>query len=540
LTETLAHYPKHSIWHIANLMYSLNNHRKTVAKKLLRDVYKRLTNPNSSQYSKNDAQMLADSQALFQNFINLAGHQTKEKKIRWNIDKKVTLVNFLVPTKQVLLSCGQAQHTGDASTPAFSNYMQIAELQEQVDVASSKAKPKAIVLLTQCGKKVKFLCKQEKDGDLRKDAHMMEVNTLVNRLLTANIGARQRKLNITTYGVICLNEECGLLEWVNHTECLRQVVNASYNYDPVHYPNISFRDILQPYTDFQAKHEHNVPQLVQAYSQLVSSFHYRPSFHKWFLHKHSDPTAWLLARERYTHSVAAWSAVGYIIGLGDRHTENILINTATCEAVHVDFDCLFDKGLHLLRPEIVPFRLTSNMIDAMGITGVEGVYRSTLELSLSVLREHREALLSVLEPFLRDPTVSWSRLGRAQRTTESSAQNGSNAGGQGAGGVDSENKEANEMLVKISERLKGVYNIVHPHRDKLLRSSSASAGTETASADNPEASANLSKGLGAGKEEQSLPLSVQGQAQRLIDEATAVENLAQLYVGTSPSFYTDC
>jgi hypothetical protein len=32
--------------------------------------------------------------------------------------------------------------------------------------------------------------------------------------------------------------------------------------------------------------------------------------------------------------------------------------------VHVDFDCLFDKGLTLLRPEIVPFRLTPNMVSS--------------------------------------------------------------------------------------------------------------------------------------------------------------------------------
>lgn len=52
-------------------------------------------------------------------------------------------------------------------------------------------------------------------------------------------------------------------------------------------------------------------------------------------------------------------------GLGDRHTENILIDTTNAENINCDFDCLFDKGLGLNRPEIVPFRLTPNMVDAM-------------------------------------------------------------------------------------------------------------------------------------------------------------------------------
>lgn len=42
-------------------------------------------------------------------------------------------------------------------------------------------------------------------------------------------------------------------------------------------------------------------------------------------------------------SAAVWSSVGHVVGLGDRHGENLLIHTESGECVHVDFDCLFDK-----------------------------------------------------------------------------------------------------------------------------------------------------------------------------------------------------
>lgn len=109
--------------------------------------------------------------------------------------------------------------------------------------------------------------------------------------------------------------------------------------------------------------------------------------------------------------------MGHVVGLGDRHTENILLDVTNGECVHVDFDCLFDKGVTLARPEIVPFRLTYNMVDAMGPNGVEGTFRRTMEVTMSLLRDNRDTLMSVLEPFLRDPTVSWSRSGRAQRAS---------------------------------------------------------------------------------------------------------------------------
>jgi hypothetical protein len=43
--------------------------------------------------------------------------------------------------------------------------------------------------------------------------------------------------------------------------------------------------------------------------------------------------------------------------------------------VQIDFGVLFDQGLSLPVPEIVPFRLTQNMVDSFGVCGVEGTFR---------------------------------------------------------------------------------------------------------------------------------------------------------------------
>lgn len=45
--------------------------------------------------------------------------------------------------------------------------------------------------------------------------------------------------------------------------------------------------------------------------------------------------------------------VGYIVGLGDRHSMNILIDPATGEVVHIDLGVAFDQGLMLKTPERV-------------------------------------------------------------------------------------------------------------------------------------------------------------------------------------------
>ena len=65
---------------------------------------------------------------------------------------------------------------------------------------------------------------------------------------------------------------------------------------------------------------------------------YPPLFYWWFIKNLQDPHKWFEARTKFALSAAAWSAVGHVIGLGDRHSENILLDISNGECVHVDFD----------------------------------------------------------------------------------------------------------------------------------------------------------------------------------------------------------
>lgn len=58
-------------------------------------------------------------------------------------------------------------------------------------------------------------------------------------------------------------------------------------------------------------------------------------------------------------------------------------------------------------PERVPFRLTQNMVDGLGVTGVEGVFRNASEITMQLLRDNKDVLMSVLDAFIHDPLVEW-------------------------------------------------------------------------------------------------------------------------------------
>ena len=61
-------------------------------------------------------------------------------------------------------------------------------------------------------------------------------------------------------------------------------------------------------------------------------------------------------RRRPTPRPARIAQVGHIVGLGDRHAHNILVDTRSAEVVHIDFGVTFEQGKALATPETVPFR----------------------------------------------------------------------------------------------------------------------------------------------------------------------------------------
>lgn len=62
-------------------------------------------------------------------------------------------------------------------------------------------------------------------------------------------------------------------------------------------------------------------------------------------------------------SVAVSSMIGYVLGIGDRHVHNILIDNFSAEVIHIDLGISFEQGKTLNTPEMVPFRLTRDIED---------------------------------------------------------------------------------------------------------------------------------------------------------------------------------
>nr|XP_044992414.1 serine/threonine-protein kinase ATR isoform X2 [Jaculus jaculus] len=387
----------------------------------------------------------------------------------------VTFSEIIIPLQSVMIPTLPSIPGAHANHEPFpGHWAYLAGFDDVVEILSSLQKPKKISLKGSDGKLYIMMCKPK--DDLRKDCRLMEFNSLINKILRKDAESRRRELHIRTYAVIPLNDECGIIEWVNNTAGLRPILTKIYKEKGVYMTGKELRQCMQPKS--------------AALSEKLKVFHeillprHPPVFHEWFLRTFPDPTSWYSSRSAYCRSTAVMSMVGYILGLGDRHGENILFDSFTGECVHVDFNCLFNKGETFEVPEIVPFRLTHNMVNGMGPMGTEGLFRRACEVTLRLMRDQREPLMSVLKTFLHDPLVEWSKpvKGHSKTTINETGE--------------VVNEKAKTHVLDIEQRLKGVIK----NRNRVT----------------------------------GLPLSIEGHVHYLIQEATDDSLLCQMYLGWTP------
>ena len=329
---------------------------------------------------------------------------------------------------------------------------------------------------------------------------MEQVFEQVSNLLKDHRTTRQRNLGIRTYKVIPLTKNSGVIEFVQNTIPLNEYLNPAHQrYYPKDYKHSRARKEI---ADAQGKqHE----QRVRAYQTVTANFH--PVMRFFFMEKFLDPHEWFYKRLNYSRSTAAVSILGHVLGLGDRHGHNILLDEKTGEVVHIDLGVAFEAGRVLPVPEVVPFRLTRDLVDGMGLTGVEGVFRRCCNFTLEALRRDQEAIMTILDVLRYDPLYSWSisplRLQKMQENNEQAAADAAAGGSIAASsaGVSSANLGGGEAVGVIAAR-----------REEAEPSEADRALTVVA------------KKLGKA-------LSVEATVNELIRQATDERNLAVLYCG---------
>eukprot|EP01088_Endostelium_zonatum_P000895 TRINITY_DN1115_c0_g1_i1.p1 TRINITY_DN1115_c0_g1~~TRINITY_DN1115_c0_g1_i1.p1 ORF type:complete len:1488 (-),score=370.97 TRINITY_DN1115_c0_g1_i1:54-4517(-) len=407
---------------------------------------------------------------------------------------------------------------------AYHDVIRISSFSMPVTLITSKQRPKRLTIFGSNGKAYTFLLKGHED--LRQDERVMQVFGLINSKLTSDrktLGGGNeigQGLKIQQYSIIPLSPVSGLIGYLlnhitlhdlicNYRDSQKIAIKAEFN---------AMRNMAPSYLLL------SVIQKVEVFKEGLKSTE-GDDLEKIFWLKSPNSEVWLERRTNYTRSLATMSMVGYILGLGDRHLRNIMLDKGTGKITHIDFGDCFEVAIHRDKyPERIPFRLTRMLIKAMEVSGIEGNFRSTCERVMRVMHDNKESVMAVLEAFVHDPLINWRLLTPSEVDGHLSPQSERHREEEKeqkvvVGSVTTKSRRTIEDLQDFSQSCEGE-PVVHKRAEAAIRRVRAKLdGTDFSP-----------RGRG-------LPivrLTVEQQVESLIEQATSHENLCQLYVGWCP------
>ena len=403
-------------------------------------------------------------------------------------------------------------------------------------VLNSKQHPRKLVIYGSDGKEYPFLLKGHED--IRQDERVMQLFGLINTLLSKDSSTREKNLSIKRYPVIPLSHNTGIIGWVSNCDTLHQLIKDYRQINKVPL-NIEHRLMAK----FHPKFDLSLSMTKLEVFKYALDNTLGVDLYKVLWNKSQNAEDWLDRRIIYSRSLAVMSIVGYILGLGDRHPSNIMIDRISGKVLHIDFGDCFEVAMKRDKfPEKVPFRLTRMLIKALEIGGIEGAFRITCENVMRVVRENKDSLNVILAAFVHDPLISFrllipllmkqsknkNKFNNSEIKEKKNEENNSN----------SNNHKMMEEIIKINK------NEENELEKKRIGSDERQLYNELEEKDDTESDdlnqiaklvlERVSDKLNGTDFNKNEELKIYDQIQRLIKQATSHENLSQSYLGWCP------
>ena len=262
--------------------------------------------------------------------------------------------------------------------------------------------------------------------------------------------------------------------------------------------------------------------------------------------KSQNAEDWLDGRTNYSRSLAVMSIVGYILGLGDRHPSNIMLDRISGKILHIDFGDCFEVAMKRDKfPEKVPFRLTRMLIKALEIGGIEGTFRISCENVMKVVRENKDSLNVILAAFVHDPLISFRLLiPLIMKQAKNKNKNSDKDSNEKKMDENEETKNINNSRKVMNDIMMNIKRDENEFKKKRMESDERQLYNELEEKDDTESDdlnkiaklvlERVSDKLNGTDFNKNEELKIYEQIQRLIRQATSHENLSQSYLGWCP------
>eukprot|EP00048_Salpingoeca_helianthica_P009248 m.132741 g.132741 ORF g.132741 m.132741 type:complete len:3967 (+) comp14817_c0_seq1:97-11997(+) len=297
-------------------------------------------------------------------------------------------------------------------------------------VLTSIRRPKRITIRASNEKTYMYLVKGGED--LRLDQRIEQLFVLMNTILAQDPACAQRALSIRTYTVLPMSPRVGVIEWVQHSRTLKDVITGQL---PEHKKDVSSEahsmhqawiDRLvgaegrsRPYPTMMCKATSELAMAeLEKKQRVLPPGLLQSAIRSWSV----CAEGFIAARARMARSLATLSIAQYLLGVGDRHLSNFMIDTTSGEMVGIDFGHAFGSATQFLPvPELVPFRLTKQLQDIIRPLSREGMLTGSMIYVMAALQASRDVLLSTMDVFINEPLLDWTRHARLQNLKQKGA-----------------------------------------------------------------------------------------------------------------------
>lgn len=320
------------------------------------------------------------------------------------------------------------------------NSIKITNFDSNILLLSSMRIPKRIKIYGSDEKEYYYLVKGGED--LRQDQRIEELFKLMNSFLKNNEDCRKRELLLRTYDVIPMSKTVGMLEWVKNTAPLKEIIDKQLTIDLKEDLQCNSSKFTNEFFKWMKEHKLSAndgwPSLYRKIMKNLSKDNVSnllkmiwKVFPKNILANAlqsycTSQESYFKVRNKFIKNYSTLSLCSYILGIGDRHLENFLIDTKDGNIVAIDFGHAFGSATEILGvPELVPFRLTRQITSLIPLFTRRGdnIIVSSMCHTLEALRENKELLLTTMEIFVKEPLVEWIKM--AKKLSQKESETGS-------------------------------------------------------------------------------------------------------------------
>ncbi|XP_038580578.1 DNA-dependent protein kinase catalytic subunit [Micropterus salmoides] len=304
------------------------------------------------------------------------------------------------------------------SKPLPEYHAKITGFDERVKVMSSIRRPKRLIIRGDDERDHPFLVKGGED--LRQDQRIEQLFAVMNILLSHDAACTHRGLQLRTYQVIPITTRIGLIEWMENTCTLKDFLNGTMTDEEKKRAGRSVEDYnkwllsIDPSSKVKGIALYGVAYKKAKRAETVSNFlkvlQHVPSdlLKRAFLKMCNSPEAFLSLRSHFINSHALLCVSHWILGIGDRHLSNFMINMETGGMIGIDFGHAFGSATQFLPvPELMPFRLTRQFVNLMQPLKESGLIQSVMVHSLRAYSAEPDLLLNTMDVFVKEPSLDW-------------------------------------------------------------------------------------------------------------------------------------